>query len=180
MGTALGYRLAPRSQGSPVSENIRASPTAKSTSSTAVVTKVPDTSPHSFDLLNEADLHVTVTEIANRPLSKANTAQLLNALQAWTRQNPHAAWQWALTQPPELSQQRLYAVISEWVKIQPSAAISATQTLSLDQRRDDILSHAFQRWAATDLHAAIQGVKALTETLPNTYDDHLSSRWPWK
>jgi len=167
IGTALGYRLAPLSKGSPPPESTFASSTAKPASSTTVDTKVPDTSPLNLDNLSEADIRSSVTEIANRPVSKANTAQLLKALQAWTRQNPHAAWQWALTQPPELSQQRLYAIISEWVKTQPNAAINAAQTLSLDQRRDDILSHAFQRWAATDLHAAIQGVKALPNTFPN-------------
>lgn len=167
VGTALGYRLAPRSQDSPTPESAVSSHSSKPESSTAVVTKVPDTSSPNLDRLSEADLRSKVTEIANRPASKANTTQLLNALQAWTRQNPHAAWQWALAQPPERSQQRLYAVISEWVKTQPSAAISAAQSLSLDQRRDDILSHAFQRWAATDLQAAIQGVKALPDTFPN-------------
>jgi hypothetical protein len=167
IGTALGYRLAPRSKGHPSPESTLASSTAKPASSTIVDTKVPDTSPHDLDSLSEADLSTTVTEIAHRPVSKANTAQLLKALQAWTRQNPHAAWQWALTQPPELSQQRLSAVIGEWVKTQPNAAINAAQTLSLDQARHNILSHAFHKWAATDLHAAIQGVKALPDTIPS-------------
>lgn len=167
MGSTLGYRLAPRSHGSPPPEGTLANSTAKAASSTPVDTKVPDTSPLYLDNLSEADIRSSLTEIANRPVSKANAAQLLNALQAWTRQNPHAAWQWALTQPPELFHQRLYAVISEWVKTQPTAAIRTAQTLSLDQRRDDILSHAFQRWAAIDLQTAIQGVKALPATFPN-------------
>ena len=167
VGTALGYRLAHRNQGSPLPESALASSTAKPASSTTVDTKVPDTSPLNLDSLSEADLRSTVTEIANQPVSKANTTQLLKALQAWTRQNPNAAWQWALAQPPELSRQRLYAVISEWMKTQPTAAIGAAQSLSLDQRRDDILSHAFQSWAAMDLQAAIQGVKALPDNVPN-------------
>jgi hypothetical protein len=167
VGTALGYRLAPRSQVSLPSESTISNQSSKPVSSTAVGTKVSDTNSLNLDRLSETGLRSKVNEIANRPTSKSNTSQLLKALQALTRQNPHAAWQWALAQPPESSQQRLYAVINEWVKTQPSAAISATQSLSLDQRRDDILSHAFQRWAAMDLQAAIQGVKALPDTFPN-------------
>lgn len=167
MGTALGYRLAPRSQGGPPPESTLASSTAKPASSTTVDTKVPDTSPPYLDSLSEADLRSTVTEIANRPVSKANTAQLLNALQAWTRQNPHAAWQWALAQPDERSRQRLHAVISEWVKTQPNTAVSAAHSLSLDQGRTDAMILAFERWAARDIRSALQRLKSLPKMVPN-------------
>jgi hypothetical protein len=168
VGTTLGYRLGPHNQDGPDPDSVVASPSAKPASAPTVVTKVHDTQPNSFDLLSEVDLRSTVSEIANRPVSKTNTTQLLNALQAWTRQNPQAAWQWALAQPADLAQQRLSAVISEWVKIQPHAAISAAQSLSLDQGRENVLSHAFHKWATMDLHSAIRGVKALADTLPNT------------
>lgn len=168
VGATIGYLLAPRAQDGQALNIAASSPASKPAPAPAAVAKAIDPIPADFDNLTEADLHTQIAELAKRPQNKVNKDLLTRALQAWTRKDPHAAWQWALAQPKDHFQRSRYAIIGEWVKTQPKAAVSAAQSLTLDQGRDEVLRHALQQWASSDLPSALQAIKAQAGVLPNT------------